>query len=199
MKKTIILFSSFVAIMAALIIAYKADARPVEKLKTEIQKKEDTVNHIKRGEYLVSSMGCDDCHSPKKMGPKGPEIIPELRFSGYPSKRPLQKANTQAIKDGWVLFNGDLTTAVGEWGESFAANITSDATGIGNWTEDQFLRAIREGKLKGLEGSRPILPPMPWFAYRNLTDSDLKDIFAFLKSTTPVENVVPAPIAPTDL
>ena len=46
---------------------------------------------LKRGEYLVNVTGCDDCHSPKSMGPKGPEIIQELRFSGYPSTRPVQK------------------------------------------------------------------------------------------------------------
>ena len=71
--------------------------------------------------------------------------------------------------------------------------VTSDATGIGNWKEEQFIKAIREGKYKGLDNTRPLLPPMPWFVYKNLTDDDLKSIFAFLKSTNPVKNVVPAP------
>ncbi|MCB9297006.1 MAG: hypothetical protein H6559_28375 [Lewinellaceae bacterium] len=44
------------------------------------------------------------------------------------------------------------------WGVSYAANLTSDDTGIYLWTEAQFFRAIREGKYKGLEGSRPLLP-----------------------------------------
>lgn len=149
---------------------------------------------VKRGEYLVSSIGCDDCHSPKKLGANGePEIVSELRLSGYPSSRPIQKPDSNVIKQGWMLFGPDLTSAVGPWGMSFAANLTSDATGIGNWTEDQFVYAIRNGKLKGLENSRPILPPMPWFVYRNLTDDDLKSIYAYLKTVPAVSNVVPGP------
>ena len=149
---------------------------------------------IKRGEYLVNAVGCDDCHSPKKMGPVEPEIIPELRFSGYPSSRPLQNADSNVVKQGWGLVGSDFTYWVGPWGMSFSANITSDATGIGNWTEEQFFKALREGKYKGLDNSRPLLPPMPWFVYKNFNDDDIRAIFAFLKSTKPVENVVPAPV-----
>jgi hypothetical protein len=153
---------------------------------------------IKRGDYLVNAIGCHDCHSPKIMTPNGPEPDPERLLSGFPATQPITKANSDALKS-WVLFSFDLTSAVGPWGQSFAANITSDETGIGNWTEEQFFRAIREGKYKGLEGSRTLLPPMPWFVYKNLTDEDLKSIFAYLKSTKPVKNIVPAPIAPKDL
>ena len=102
------------------------------------------------------------------------------------------KPVTSAVNQGWVLFGTDFTTAVGPWGQSFAANLTSDATGIGNWKEEQFIKAIREGKYKGLDNTRPLLPPMPWFVYKNLNDDDLGSIFAFLKSTRPVKNVVPA-------
>lgn len=154
---------------------------------------------VKRGFYLVNAMGCDDCHSPKKMGQHGPEVIPELRFSGYPSDRPVGKVDSSVIKNGWTLFGPDFTNAVGPWGVSFAANISSDETGIGTWSEAQFLTAIRKGKYKGLEGSRDLLPPMPWFMYRNLSDSDLRAVFAFLKSTPPVKNMVPAPKALADL
>ena len=63
----------------------------------------DSAEKVKRGEYLVSIIGCDDCHSPKRMGPMGPEIIPELRLSGYPSSRPIQKADSQVVKQGWAL------------------------------------------------------------------------------------------------
>lgn len=148
---------------------------------------------IERGNYLVASIGCDDCHSPKRMGPQGPEIIPELRLSGYPADRPLQKPDSNVVKQGWMLFAADLTSAVGPWGVSFAANITSDATGIGNWTEHNFITAIRTGKMKGMENNRSMLPPMPWFNFKNLSDEDLKSIFAYLKTTAPVENLVPAP------
>jgi hypothetical protein len=153
----------------------------------------DSLQKIERGEYLVKITGCDDCHSPKKMGSQGPEIIPEFRLSGYPSTRPIQKPDSNVVQQGWALFGADLTSAVGPWGMSFAGNITSDETGIGNWSEAQFIKALREGKFKGMDNTRPLLPPMPWFAYKNMTDDDLKSIYAFLKTVKPVENVVPAP------
>lgn len=154
---------------------------------------------IKRGEYLVSGIGCDDCHSPKRMGPHGPEVIPETRFSGYPSNRPVVKPDTGDLKKGYLLLGGDLTSAVGPWGMSFSANITSDATGIGNWTEQNFLTAMRHGKSKGLDNGRDLLPPMPWYNFAKFTDEDLKAMFAYLKSTTPVANRVPAPLNPGQL
>jgi mono/diheme cytochrome c family protein len=166
------------------------------KRETPAVEKDSAAAHaarVKQGEYLVSIIGCDDCHSPKKMGAHGPELIPELRLSGYPSSRPIQKADSNVVQQGWALFGPDLTSAVGPWWMSFAANITSDDTGIGNWTEENFMRALRKGKFKGLEGSRDLLPPMPWFVYKNMTDEDLKSIYAYLKTVPAVENVVPAP------
>ncbi len=154
---------------------------------------------VKRGEYLVSSVGCDDCHSPKRMGPNGPEIVPDLRLSGYPSTRPIMKVDKASMSAGWVMFGPDFTNAVGPWGMSFTANLTSDETGIGNWTEPQFIKAIREGKWMGQENTRPILPPMPWPSYKNLTDEDLRSIFAYLKTVPAVNNVPPAPVALADL
>lgn len=149
---------------------------------------------VKRGEYLVSVIGCDDCHSPKRMGAHEPEIIPELRLSGFNKRVSTPPVDTAVITKGWMLFAPDLTAAVGPWGMSFAANLTSDATGIGNWSEENFIRALREGKYKGIASNRNLLPPMPWFVYKNMTDEDLKSIFAYLKTIPPVENVVPAPV-----
>jgi hypothetical protein len=153
----------------------------------------------KRGEYLVTIMGCNDCHSPKSMGPQGPQLVPELILSGYPADRPQLKVEPAAFKKGWVLLNGDLTSAAGPWGVSFAANLTSDPTGIGSWTEENFKRALKEGKFKGMPGGRTLLPPMPWQNYANISDEDVSAIFAYLKSTKPVKNVVPAPIPPDQL
>ncbi|MDO6434916.1 diheme cytochrome c-553 [Flavitalea sp. BT771] len=155
----------------------------------------DTSKMVKRGEYLVSSIGCDDCHSPKKMGPHGPEVDAELRLSGYPAGRPLAAFDTTTAKS-WALFNQDLTACVGPWGISFAGNITSDATGIGNWTEEQFIKCLREGKWKGLDNARPLMPPMPWQNFRKLTDEDLGSIYYYLKTTKAVNNTVPAWIPP---
>lgn len=147
---------------------------------------------VKRGAYLVSIMGCNDCHSPKRMGPNGPEIIPELALSGFPGNATIPPLDAKATANGWIGFWADLTTAVGPWGQSYSGNITSDSTGIGTWTVEQFKKAITEGKLKGLEGTRPILPPMPWQDFKNLKDEDVKAIFAYLKTTKPVHNIVPA-------
>jgi Cytochrome c len=151
---------------------------------------------VKRGEYLVTVMGCNDCHSPKKMGPNGPEIIPELLLSGYPSDRPVIKFTDPLLKEGFGMFYPDLTAAAGPWGVSFAANLTPDQSGIGTWTEEQFKRALKQGKFKGIEGARTLLPPMPWFNFTNLKDEDASAIFAYLKSIKPVVNVVPKPIPP---
>lgn len=146
---------------------------------------------IKEGERLVAALDCEICHSPKRMGPQGPEVIPELRFGGHQAGSALPPYDEATLKAGWVLFAPDFTSMIGPWGQSYTANISSDSTGIGMWTEDQFKKVLREGKYKGMENTRPILPPMPWDAYKNLTDEEISKVFAFLKSTKPVKNVVP--------
>jgi len=145
---------------------------------------------VKRGAYLVTLMGCNHCHSPKKMGPQGPYPDPDRLLSGYPSNMPAARFDTGTAKN-WLLFDMMLTSYIGPWGTSYSANITSDSTGIGGWTEQQFFKAIREGKYKGLDNSRPLLPPMPWEDYAKASDDDLRAIFTYLKSTKPVNNVVP--------
>lgn len=147
-------------------------------------------SQVKRGAYLVSIMGCNDCHTPKKMGPQGPEFDTDRLLSGHPADMPLAKFDTGTAKN-WILFNQILTNYVGPWGISYSANLTPDSTGIGGWTEQQFIKAIREGKYKGLDNTRPLLPPMPWQEYRNATDEDLRAVFAYLKSNKPIRNVVP--------
>lgn len=165
------------------------EAKPV----AEKPKQEDA---IKQGEHLVTIMGCNDCHSPKKMGPKGPEIIADKMLSGFPSESPMVKFDSKLIKEGFPMFYPDLTAGAGPWGVTFAANLTPDETGIGTWTEEQFKRALTEGKSKGLEGSRTLLPPMPWVNYTTLTNEEVHAIFSYLKSIKPVKNIVPNPITP---
>lgn len=156
-------------------------------------------NEVDRGKYLVGIMGCNDCHSPKRLGENGPEIIPELMLSGYPSDRPVVTFDSEMIKEGFPMFYPDLTAAAGPWGISFAGNLTPDETGIGNWTEDQFKKALTEGLFKGLDNSRMLLPPMPWVNYAEMKDEDIQAIFAYLKSIKPVENLVPAPVSPDNM
>lgn len=149
---------------------------------------------VKRGEYLVNLGGCHDCHAPKEMTPQGPQPIKALWLSGYPSERTIMTTDAKIIEAGWALINYDITQAVGPWGVSFSANLTSDQSGIGNWTEENFMRALKEGKFKGMANSRTLLPPMPWQNFANVKDEDIRAIFAYLKSTPPVANVVPAAI-----
>lgn len=153
---------------------------------------------VNRGEYLVTIMGCDDCHTPKIFGPKGPELDMANRLSGHPAEMPIAQVNNEELKN-WVLFNQITTAYVGPWGTSFAANLTRHETGIGNWTEQQFFKAMRQGKYKGMDNSRPLLPPMPWQNFGRASDEDLRAIFAYLKSTKPVDNLVPANIPPVQL
>jgi mono/diheme cytochrome c family protein len=153
---------------------------------------------IKRGYYLTTIGACHDCHSPKIMTPTGPEPDPSRLFSGHPMDVPTPEVTVS--NPNWVLFEANHFTAfVGPWGISYAANLTPDETGTGNWTLEQFKTAIRKGKYKGLEGSRDLLPPMPWQMYRNFTDEDLTAIFAYLQTVKPVHNIVPAPISTADL
>lgn len=188
MRNNILIIALAIASVTTMVIACTGSSASGKEATSKTKEEQ-----VKRGEYLVNAIGCDDCHSPKSMGPNGPEVIENLRFSGYPADRAIPKADTASVKKGWTLLGTDFTYALGPWGISFAANLTSDETGIGNWKEEQFIKALREGKYKGLDGSRPLLPPMPWFVYKNMTDDDLKAIFAFLKSTKPVSNEVPAP------
>lgn len=169
----------------------KEDTSEYESVNTEMTM-EDMVT---RGEHLVNSIGCHDCHTPKKFTENGMELDTDRLLSGYPQDEVLPDYDPNTAKS-YILFNMSLTAATGPWGTSFAGNLTPDDTGIGTWSEEQFMRAIRKGLYKGLEGSRPLLPPMPWQSYKNLPDEDLKAIFAYLKSIKPVENVVPSNLPP---
>ncbi len=82
-------------------------------------------------------------------------------------------------------------------GVSFPANLTPDKeTGLGEWTEEAFIQALRTGKHQGQPNGRQILPPMPWVMFREATDADLKAIWAYLRSVPPVKNAVPLPVPP---
>jgi len=153
-------------------------------------------SQVEWGRHLVTVSACQDCHSPKIITPQGPEIDSSHMLAGHLAGSPEPDVNKKEMQQKGLVVTNDLTTWVGPWGTSYTANLTSDATGIGNWTEAQFLLAIKEGKYKGLPGSRNLLPPMPWQMYRNLRDEELKAIFAYLQTTTPVKNIVPQPLPP---
>ena len=175
------------------ILSFNCSRTDEKKIDAPEKKELSQTELIERGKYLTTVSGCHDCHTPKVMTPAGPELDTTRLLSGHPKD---DKVPAVIKTQDWVLFSNDLTAAAGPWGVSYSANLTPDDTGIGNWTFEQFKTAIREGKSKGLQGSRPLLPPMPWQMIRNMTDTDLKSIFAYLKSLPPIDNLVPAPTPP---
>jgi Cytochrome c len=158
-------------------------------------------NSIERGKYLVTLGGCNDCHTPKIVGPGGAiEFDTKLLLSGHPENAPHPMWTPEDAKQKNVLTttNDMLTAWAGPWGVSFASNLTPDkGTGIEEWSEAGFIQMARTGKHQGQPNGRDILPPMPWFNMKDLTDADLKAIWAYLRSIPPVKNQVPFPLPPT--
>jgi cytochrome c553 len=149
---------------------------------------------VERGKYLTLVGGCNDCHTPKTFGPNGPEADMTKELSGHPAGDKLAAVPGKLFDPGGygTLANAHLTAWVGPWGISYAMNLTPDkATGLGSWTEQMFIDAIRNGKHQGT--GRQILPPMPWNWYRSMTDDDLKALFAYLQSMPPISNAIPDP------
>jgi cytochrome c553 len=139
---------------------------------------------IQRGKYLVAVTGCHDCHSPKSDAQMTPDASRLL--SGRPVTTPPPSQSTQEVRASL-----DLTAWAGPWGNSYAANLTPDLeTGLGaRYTEAAFIKTIRTGRKP--EGE-VLLPPMPWPAFRNMTDEDLKAVYAYLTSLKSVNNFVRA-------
>jgi hypothetical protein len=147
---------------------------------------------VKRGEYLVTIGGCNDCHTPWKMGPNGPEQDRSRLLSGHPEDL-VMPSPPQPSPPWMVNVAGTFTAWAGPWGTSFTANLTPDPeTGVGKWTVQNFIEAMRTGRHEGR--GRRILPPMPWPNYAKMTDDDLKATFAYLQSIPAIRNHVPDPI-----
>jgi len=132
-----------------------------------------------------------------KMGPSGPEPDQARLLSGHPEALVMPTAPKLAAGPWLGTFAATMTAWAGPWGVSFTMNLTPDPeTGLGKWTAQTFIDAMRSGRVMGR--GRQILPPMPYLALRSLTDDDLKAIFAYLQSIPRLSNRVPDPIAPQD-
>lgn len=123
---------------------------------------------IERGRYLVQIAGCSDCHTPGHfLGAPDPE-----RFLG----------------------GSEVGFEVPGLGVVYGPNLTPDkATGLGSWSEDQIVAAIRTG---ATPDGRGLVPVMPWPNLSALSDEDAYAIAAFLTSLKPVSNDVPGPAPP---
>jgi mono/diheme cytochrome c family protein len=100
------------------------------------------------------------------------------------------------VKNGTPMAGMDFSGGMvleGPWGRVASPNLTPDASGIAYYDEGLFVQAIRTGAVK----SRPLNPIMPWPVLRNLTDQDLKDMFAYLQTLPPVQHRVDNGEAPT--
>jgi hypothetical protein len=151
--------------------------------------REEQIDH---GRFLVQLGGCTDCHTPKVMTSRGPADDPKRYLAGHPAEVVLPPP--PVLPEGpWNAITAGLTAWSGPWGITYAPNLTPDEhTGLGIWTEDMFVNAIRTGK--HMATSRPILPPMPWPVYRNMTDDDLKSVFAYLRTVPGIANRIPDPV-----
>jgi hypothetical protein len=168
---------------------------PVTSLLLAAKSPKDARNaRVERGKYLVAFGTCSDCHTPHKMGPQGPAPDMQRFMSGHPDNAKLPPP--PGLPAGpWVAVTVGDTAWSGPWGISYSANLTPDReTGLGVWTEEMFLKAMRTGKHMG--AGRNILPPMPWEGLAKLTEEDLKSIYAYLRTIPPVRNQVPNAVPP---
>jgi mono/diheme cytochrome c family protein len=160
------------------------------------QAEEPAAELVARGRYLVTVGTCNDCHTPTKIGPNGPEPDTSRLLSGHPED--FMPPPGPPAQGPWIVSAAATFTAwSGPWGTSFTANLTPDPeTGLGQWTLRNFVDTIRNGRHMGR--GRPILPPMPISQYKHLTDEDLAAIFAYLRSVPAVSNRVPEPLPPLE-
>ena len=149
---------------------------------------------ITRGKYLVDIMGCHDCHTPTKMGPNGPEQDRTRALSGHPEQHVMPPA--PPASGPWIASIADTFTAFASPGGTvFTRNLTPDKeTGLGDWTVEEFIATMKTGRERGK--GRPVLPPMPVQNLRNLSDTDIRALFAYLQSIPAIKNRIPQPIEP---
>jgi len=151
---------------------------------------------VERGRQLVSMGGCNDCHTPMKFDPEVGMPVPDMSrmLSGHPEGAP-DPASSLAGHD-MAAIGPTFTSFRLPFGVVYTANLTPDAaTGLGAWTKEMFVTAVRTGRHMGGHG-RPILPPMPWPTLAQQSDADLEAIFAYLRSIPAIRNDVPAPKVP---
>jgi Cytochrome c len=82
---------------------------------------------------------------------------------------------------------------LGPWGNVTSANLSTDPSGISYYDEALFLQAMHNGAVK----ARQLSPIMPIKVYKNLTDDDLKAMFAFLRTLKPIQHRVDNSEPPT--
>ncbi len=182
------LVAGILAVAVGASVAHADDSAP-----TKAKKK-----LLERGKYIVLTAGCNDCHTPFKLGPNGPEPDMERMLSGHPQSMDLPQPPALPAGPWNVVVAGTNTAWSGPWGISYTANLTPDKeTGLGKWTYREFRDTIRTGRHLGR--GRLILPPMPIPMYKNFTDQDMEAIYSYLQSVPAISNKVPEPSIPEEL
>lgn len=133
---------------------------------TTPERVEATAERIARGSYLVNqATSCGGCHTPRE----GNSILGGERTDAY-------------LAGGSVINEAEMGATLA------VPNITPDVeTGIGGWSEDELLRAIRDGVAKD---GHLLIPLMPFNSYQFMSDEDARAIVAFLRSVPAVKNRV---------
>ncbi len=147
-----------------------------------------SVDAVGRGRYLVQTMGCADCHTPR--GPGG-QPMAGRDLTGHPADAPLPTWDPSLLeKHGVATIAPTGTAFAGPFGVSVAPNLTPDPeTGIARLTADALWKSWQSGV--HWSSDRPILPPMPVEAYRHLSRDDVDAVHAYLHSLQPVVNRAP--------
>ena len=136
----------------------------------------------------------------------GGKTVPLAQYNGHPTGVPADFTETDTLARGRYLTEAADCQAchtaeggkpfaggrafVTQFGTLYSPNITADAeTGIGKWSDADFLKAVHEGVAKGGE---PLYPAFPYAAYTYLTDEDALAIKGYLFSLPAVKNTVAA-------
>ena len=143
----------------------------------------EQASYIERGNYLVNYLGhCVGCHTP--LGPDSRSDM-SLYLSGVPAKFAGAKAGPPQVAG----FPGPRGSRV------YAKNITPDPeTGIGRWTEDQFVQTFATGVRP--DGLKYRTSPMEWNIYGNMKEEDVRAIYRYLRTIKAIPNKAPANIPP---
>jgi len=129
---------------------------------------------IAHGRYIATAIQGCGCHTREKLDGNKDE---NWHYAGSPNPAPPFGPPANA---GW---------SSPRWKKIYARNITPESeTGIGKWTEADFIRAMRTGITPD---GRVLDTQMPWNAFQKITDRDLKSLWAYLKTIKPVRNTPP--------
>jgi mono/diheme cytochrome c family protein len=143
-------------------------ARTIPKPITQPQPSHPAATPEERGKYLATIASCQGCHTPAD--DRG-QPIAGLEFGG-----------------------GGKFDDPGRNGQPFfSMNITQDPSGLQHYDDALFLQVMRTGEVS----TRKLNGIMPYLYFRNMTDDDLRDIWAYLKSVPPVKHRVTNTDAPT--